>query len=444
MEREAFASLQAWAGSSHRKPLVVRGARQVGKTWLVNEFGQKTFAAVAHVVFLNNEIMQGLFAGSLEPARLLTAIGAYTNTNPLDGNTLVFLDEIQECPRAIASLKMLCEQMPQIPVIAAGSLLGVALNRQKAEDGGRISWPVGKVDYLDLHPMTFREFLRALGEDQLADLIRPDSLDIISALGEKYEDLLRIYLFTGGMPEAVQKYVDTRLLAEVRHIQSNLLRDFEYDFSKHVDSPLETEHIRELWRSIPTQISRETGSKKFVYSKVRQGGRGRDYKDAISWLVDAGLILRVNKVSKPGIPLKTYEDEQSFKLFMLDVGLLGAALGLDEQTVLNGNRLFTLGKGVYAEQFVCEQLCAVGSIPRYWAADGKQSKGEVDFLYESEGQVVPVEVKANDNVKSRSIANFSKTYGIDRCLRLSLRGYIDQGWLVNIPLYAANILPLAL
>lgn len=181
-----------------------------------------------------------------------------------------------------------------------------------------------------------------------------------------------------------------------------------------------------------------------MYSKVRQGGRGRDYKDAISWLVDAGLILRVNKVSKPGIPLKTYEDDQSFKLFMLDVGLLGAALGLDEQTVVSGNRLFTLGKGVYAEQFVCEQLCAADSIPRYWAADGKQNKGEVDFLYESEGQVVPVEVKANDNVKSRSIANFSKTYGIERCLRLSLRGYIDQGWLVNVPLYAANILPLAL
>lgn len=453
MEREAMRLLEKWKSSPNRKPLIVRGARQVGKTWLVRAFGERNYGSMAHVVFLDNEIMRRTFSGSLEPDRLLAAIGAYTGTNPLDGNTLVFLDEIQECPRAIASLKMFCEQRPEVPVVAAGSLLGVALNRSSdfRDSGSRTSWPVGKVDYLDLHPMTFREFLRAVGQAQLANLMGPNNFDLTDAMGERYNDFLRAYLYTGGMPEAVQSYVDSGLLSSARSVQLRLLMDYEHDFAKHVSSPYETEHIREVWHSVPPQIARETGVNKFVYSQVKRGGRGREYKDAVAWLADAGLVTRVRRVKRPGIPLYAYEDESSFKLYFLDVGLLGAALHLDARTILDGNRLFTHAKGVYAEQYVCQQLVAgsglpsggglAGAGPFYWSADGKQAKGEVDFLYECEGAVVPVEVKPDENVRGKSIARFATEFDIARSLRLSLCDYRDEGWLVNYPLYAADLLP---
>lgn len=444
MHREAMEDLRRWADSPRRKPLVVTGARQVGKTWLVLEFGREHYDAVAHVTFLDNEVMKGVFAGSLEPNRLLAAISAYTGTDASSGKVLVFLDEIQECPRAIASLKQLYEDRPDVPVIAAGSLLGVAMDRSATSRNaqGRVSWPVGKVDYLDMHPMTFREFVSAVGQPRLAQLLRADSLELACAMGEKYDDLLRLYLYTGGMPEAVQAYLDTNLLAESRKVQLRLLRDYEFDFSKHVAVPVESERIREVWRSVPTQVSRESGINKFVYSKIKAGGRGREYRDAVSWLVDAGLVTRVSRVSRPGIPLLSHADERSFKLFLLDVGLLGAAYGLDQDIVLHGDALYAQGKGAYAEQYVCQQLVASSAcVPYYWSADGRTEKGEVDFLYECRGKVVPLEVKSDDNVRSRSLAKFAKQYGIERCQRLSRRGYKDEGWLVNLPLFAANVLP---
>lgn len=444
MHREAMEDLRRWADSPRRKPLVVTGARQVGKTWLVLEFGREHYDAVAHVTFLDNEVMKGVFAGSLEPNRLLAAISAYTGTDASSCKVLVFLDEIQECPRAIASLKQLYEDRPDVPVIAAGSLLGVAMDRSATSRNaqGRVSWPVGKVDYLDMHPMTFREFVSAVGQPRLAQLLRADSLELACAMGEKYDDLLRLYLYTGGMPEAVQAYLDTNLLAESRKVQLRLLRDYEFDFSKHVAVPVESERIREVWRSVPTQVSRESGINKFVYSKIKAGGRGREYRDAVSWLVDAGLVTRVSRVSRPGIPLLSHADERSFKLFLLDVGLLGAAYGLDQDIVLHGDALYAQGKGAYAEQYVCQQLVASSAcVPYYWSADGRTEKGEVDFLYECRGKVVPLEVKSDDNVRSRSLAKFAKQYGIERCQRLSRRGYKDEGWLVNLPLFAANVLP---
>lgn len=444
MHREAMEDLRRWADSPRRKPLVVTGARQVGKTWLVLEFGREHYDAVAHVTFLDNEVMKGVFAGSLEPNRLLAAISAYTGTDASSGKVLVFLDEIQECPRAIASLKQLYEDRPDVPVIAAGSLLGVAMNRSATSRNAqeRVSWPVGKVDYLDMHPMTFREFVSAVGQPRLAQLLRADSLELACAMGEKYDDLLRLYLYTGGMPEAVQAYLDTNLLAESRKVQLRLLRDYEFDFSKHVAVPVESERIREVWRSVPTQVSRESGINKFVYSKIKAGGRGREYRDAVSWLVDAGLVTRVSRVSHPGIPLLSHADERPFKLFLLDVGLLGAAYGLDQDIVLRGDALYAQGKGAYAEQYVCQQLVASSAcVPYYWSADGRTEKGEVDFLYECRGKVVPLEVKSDDNVRSRSLAKFAKQYGIERCQRLSRRGYKDEGWLVNLPLFAANVLP---
>lgn len=444
MYRTAMHDLEQWAKSSRRKPLVVTGARQVGKTWLVLQFGREHFDAVAHVTFLDNEVMKNLFAGSLEPDRLLTAISAYTETDAASGRTLVFLDEIQECPRAVESLKQFCELRPDIPVVAAGSLLGVAMNRSSSQrdESSRISWPVGKVDYLDMHPMTFREFVEAMGQPRLAQLLERDSLDLASALSEKYNDLLKLYLYVGGMPEAVQAYLDTRLLSESRKVQLRLLRDYEFDFSKHVATPADSERIREVWRSVPTQVSRESGINKFVYARVKAGGRGREYRDAVSWLVDAGLVTRVPRVTKPGVPLLTYADSRSFKLFLIDVGLLGAAYGLDQDVVVEESALYTQGKGAYAEQYVCQQLVASNAcVPYYWSADGRTDKAEVDFLYECRGKVIPLEVKSDDNVHSESLAKFSKKFSIGRCQRLSLRGFKDEGWLVNVPLFAANVLP---
>lgn len=441
MQRYALTKLKTWRASAHRKPLIIRGARQVGKTWLVEEFARQDFKHFASINFLDNQTIQQLFSGSLEPKRILTALGAYTNTNLFNGETLLFLDEIQECPRAITSLKMLCEQTPQIPVIAAGSLLGVALNREnKADSATRISWPVGKVNYLDLFPMTFSEFLRALGKDSLADLIIQKDYELMHAMSESFEDALRSYLYVGGMPAAVQAYISTGLLSEARQIQDALLIDYEHDFSKHVSSPLETEHIREIWRSVPLQIARENGSNKFMYSQVRPGGRGRDYKDAISWLTDAGLVTKVNKITKPGIPLSAYEDSSNFKLYLLDIGLLGAALHLNEKTLFDGDALFTHVKGVYSEQFVCQQLTASKKRPAYWSADGKQNKAEVDFICECNGEVVPLEVKSATNVTSKSLAYFAKKYGLTHCIRFSLAHYKDQGWMKNLPLYAAESL----
>lgn len=441
MYRNAMIKLLAWSDSPHRKPLIVNGARQVGKTWLVLTFGANRYDSVAHVVFLENEDMKRAFAGSLDADRLLTIIGAATGTNPRDGRTLVFLDEIQECPRAITALKMFCEQRPDVPVVAAGSLLGVALNREREKDGDGTSWPVGKVDYLDLHPLSFDEFVREIGNSALADAVSQGDADLISVFSERLTDLLRIYYYVGGMPEAVCRYSETGDFAAARAVQQTLLAGYEHDFSKHVESALEVERIRQTWHSVPVQLARESDLRRFSYASVREGGRGRDYRDAVAWLVDAGLVTKIPRVTKPGIPLKGYADEMYFKLYLLDIGLLGAATGLEPRVLVEGNRLFTEYKGVYAEQFVCQQLVAGGAVLYYWSADGKQKKGEVDFLLEVAGCPVPVEVKAGENIAGGSLAAFVRDYGLGRAARFSLRGLKKQDWLVNVPLYAANAFP---
>ncbi len=438
MYRNAMERLLAWKDAPRRKPLIVNGARQVGKTWLVQEFGRTSFQAMAHVAFLNNEEMRRAFEGSLDPDRLLMLIGAATGTNPGDGNTLVFFDEIQECPRAITSLKMFCEQRPEVPVIAAGSLLGVALNREASDGKPGVSWPVGKVSYLDLYPMTFDEFVRARANASLADMLVSGDHDMLGAFSERFNDLLRAYCFVGGMPEAVQAFCDSGDFAAAREVHEALLADYEHDFSKHVSSALEAERIRQTWRSVPLQLARESNLKRFSYAAVREGGRGRDYRDAVAWLVDAGLVTKVPRVSKPGLPLRAYEDESYFKLYLLDIGLLGAATGLDARTIVEGDRLFTEYKGAYAEQYVCQQLVAGGFALHYWSADGKRFKGEVDFIIEHAGRLLPIEVKADENIAGGSISAFVKRYELDRAARCSMRGWKDQGWLMNVPLYAAG------
>ena len=425
MQRNAMNDLLQWKDSPRRKPLVVNGARQVGKTWLVRD----------------NEEMKRAFSGSLDPERLLTVIGAATDTTPQNGKTLLFFDEIQECPRAITSLKLFCEQKPEIPLIAAGSLLGVALNKKGSDEEQPASWPVGKVNYLDLHPMTFDEYVAAVGGDSLSQILRSGDFELMDPFEERLGDLLKSYLFVGGMPEVVQTYLDTRDFSKVRTTQIELLNGYERDFSKHVESPLETERIRQTWRSVPAQLARESEIKRFSYAAIRSGGRGRDYKDAIAWLVDAGFVTKVDKVSKPAEPLSAYADDTYFKLYLLDVGLLGAMTNLNARVIVEGNRLFTEYKGAYAEQYVCQQLVAGNTCtPFYWSADGKQAKGEVDFVIEGEETPVPIEVKADENVTGSSLAAFARKFDIPKSIRFSMRGFKDQGWLVNVPLYAANAL----
>ena len=354
MYRNAMAKLLSWSDSPSRKPLIVNGARQVGKTWLVLAFGEDRYDSVAHVVFLDNEDMKRAFEGSLDAERLLTIIGAATGTNPRDGRTLVFLDEIQECPRAITALKMFCEQRPDVPVVAAGSLLGVALSRKRGRDGAGTSWPVGKVDYLDLHPLSFDEFVREVGNPALADALSQGDADLISVFSERLTDLLRTYYYVGGMPEAAKRYSETGDFAAARAVQRALLADYEHDFSKHVESSAEVERIRQTWRSVPIQLARESDLRRFSYASVREGGRGRDYRDAVAWLVDAGLVTKIPRVTKPGLPLKGYSDETYFKLYLLDVGLLGAATGLEPRVLVEG------GPSLYRVQ---GSLCRAVRVP---------------------------------------------------------------------------------
>ncbi len=441
MHRNAMLKLVEWKNAATRKPLVVNGARQVGKTWLVTEFARLHFDACAHVVFLDNEQAQRIFTDSLDPGRLLMLIGALTGTNPADGKTLVFLDEIQECPRAISALKLFNEQTPHVPIIAAGSLLGVALNRNETHGlsgtDHRASWPVGKVNYLDLYPLTFGEFVRAVATPQLADLVENASHEMRDALEEEMRSLLSQYMYVGGMPEAVQSYASDHSFADVRRIQDELLRGYEHDFTKHVDSALMTQRIRETWHSVPSQLATESDLKRFTFASIKAGARGRDYRDAISWLTDAGLVIRVPRISKPGIPLKGYADSSYFKLYLLDVGLLGAATHLDATVLLDGNRQFAEYKGAYAEQFVCQQLLSLcGQAPYYWSADGKENKGEIDFVIEQDAKPLPIEVKAASNVAGHSLARFCEAYRIDRALRFSMLPYKEQDWLTNVPLYS--------
>ena len=419
----------AWKKNPHRKPIIIQGARQVGKTWLVREFGQANFEKTAYVTFQENLGMMAVFAGSLEPQRLLEAIEVDTGVRIDPQNTLVVFDEIQECPRALTALKMFNEQCPGLAIVAVGSLLGVALHQG-------ISFPIGKVEHLDLYPLTFTEFLLATGDSALVELLKKRDFSLITAFREKYIDALKRYYFIGGMPEAVQLYVDKGDYQAARDVHQRLLYDYEHDFSKYAAGDL-AERIRLVWDSAPAQLAKE--NRKFIYSALKPGARARSYEVAIQWLVDSGLLLRVNRVIKPGLPLKGYQDIGAFKLFLLDIGLLGAASGLQVSTLIQGNGLFSEFKGALTEQYVCQQMLAENRLrPYYWSADN--SRGEVDLLYEQSGDIYPVEVKAEENLRSRSLKAFVDRYPLTKAIRISMADYKEQDWLTNIPLYAVSTL----
>lgn len=424
MERYAMEQLEQWNNRKNRKPLILKGARQVGKTWLMKEFGRRHFKYTAYVNFDNNKHMKDVFAMDYDIERILMAINIETGVKIIPGETLIILDEVQENPRAIASLKYFCENAPEYAVIAAGSLLGVAIHKG-------ISFPVGKVDTIELNPLSFREFLSAVGETGLVSLIDTMNMKLLEAYHDRYVDWMKKYYFIGGMPEVVSSFVENKDFAEVRYLQNKIIEMYEDDFSKHT-TEVELPRIRMVWNSIPMQLAKE--NKKFFFGKIKEGARAKDFEIAIEWLQDCGLIKKVYKINKPALPLKAYIEFSSFKLFLLDVGLLGALSELDAQTILEGNKIFVEFKGALTEQYVLQQLIADTSYTPYYFAETK-SQGEIDFIIQKSADIVPIEVKAEENLKAKSLKVYCDKYKPQIAIRTSMSNYREQDWMVNMPLW---------
>lgn len=427
MDRTLMAKLIAWKDKPRRKPLILNGARQVGKTWLLKEFGRTRFSNVAYINLDHNAVMREQFELGYDIPRLISAFQFETGEHIAEGETLIILDEIQECPRALTSLKYFCEEAPGYAIAAAGSLLGITIH-----DG--TGYPVGKVETLDLYPMGFTEFLLATGNGNLAKLIAIDDPVMIDSFSSKLIPLLRQYYYVGGMPEAVAAFLERGMLEDAREVQNDILRGYERDISKHL-SRTEAEHAIAAWESIPQHLGQE--NKKFVFGHIAKGARARNYQSGITWLEQAGLVTRVRRVTKPGLPLRSYADDCAFKLFLLDVGLLAAMAGLDKRTVIGGSSIFEEFKGALTEQYVCQQLISErGLAPYYWSAEN--STGELDFLVQDGSRVVAIEVKAEENLRARSLRAFKDKHPDITALRFSMSGFREQDWMRNIPLYAAS------
>ena len=427
MERIETAQLVKWKQSDNRKPLLIRGARQVGKTWLMRTFGREEYTQCAYVNFESNKTLKNIFTDDFDIRRIITALQIETGVTIGTGNTLIILDEIQEAPGALTSLKYFQENAPQYHIISAGSMLGVALNRQT-------SFPVGKVDFLDLHPLSFTEFLEALGEKPLLDLLNSKNWALIKNFKARYIQLLKQYYYVGGMPEAVLSFSKNIDFNEVRNIQKRILAAYELDFYKHTPNNI-VPRIRMLWNAIPAQLAKE--NKKFIYGVIKHGSRAKDYKLAMSWLIDCGLIHKVNRISKPAIPLKAYEDFSAFKLFMVDIGLLGAMVDIDVKSLLEGNIVFEEFKGALTEQFVMQQLVVNKELAiYYWSAEN--ATAEIDFLVQYAGQVIPIEVKAEENLQAKSLKTFCQKYKPSTALRTSMSDFRKEDWITNLPLYAIS------
>jgi predicted AAA+ superfamily ATPase len=427
MERRASRLLEAWKGDRARKPLVLRGARQVGKTWLLQEFGHSHYEQVAYVNCERDRSVTSLFAGDLDPSRILRGIEIAAGTTIKPVTTLVIIDEIQEASQALTSLKYFAEERPDIHVAVAGSLLGVALRTNA-------SFPVGKVNFIDLHPLDFDEFLRGIGEAQLADLVLRQEWTLIASYADRLIELLRLYMFVGGMPEAVARYAAGASLDVVRSIQHDIIRSYENDFAKYATATV-SRRIAEVWASLPSQLARE--NRRFILGRVREGARAREFEDAIQWLSDAGLVHQVTRFTKPASPLRAYEDNKIFKLFLLDVGLLSALSGLEASVLLHGTGIFEEFKGALTEQFVAQQIVAIrNSVPMYWAPEN--GRAEIDFVIESSGTLVPIEVKAEENLQSKSLRSYIDRFHPAEAWRFSLADYREQSDMTNVPLYAVG------
>lgn len=424
MKRDIYNQLLNWKNKSQRKPLILNGARQVGKTYILKQFGQNEYKKFVFFSLDRDQKVIEVFEKGGNVPDILLALSAISEVDITPGDTLVVLDEIQNCPKALEALKYICEDAPDVHVIVAGSLLGLSLHHG-------VSYPVGKVEELRLYPMTFIEFLNAMGKSRLADIITTKNWDVMTLIEAEYISLLRQYYYVGGMPAAVLAHIEHRGLKEIREIQQQIITDYRRDFSKHAPER-EVPRINMVWDSIPAQLAKE--NKKFVYGAVKKSARAADFEMAIQWLIDAGLAYKMPRVNSAKMPLKFYEDANAFKLFMLDVGLMGAMAETSAQSMLVGNDIFSEYKGAFTELYVYTQLKTLNLSLYYHSVDN--STIEIDFLTQWRDKVVPIEVKAEVNVKSKSLHTFINANPELKGIRYSMLPYKEQEWMTNIPLYA--------
>lgn len=426
MERTAISELYEWKSRSDRKPLIVRGARQVGKTWLILDFAKKAYEQYVYVNFEEDSFLNHVFEDDFDIDRIITAISLRTQQD-IGKDTLLIFDEIQAAPRGVTALKYFCEKARDYHVIAAGSLLGIAMHRSD-------SFPVGKVDFVDLSPLDFHEFLLAMGEERIAGLLAKRDWQTVAMVKDRLTALLKTYYYVGGMPEVVDSYRQRKDFAEVRRIQNNILDTYTNDFSKH--APInEVPRIRMVWNSIAGQLAKE--NRKFIYGMLREGARAKDFEVAIEWLMDAGLIYKVNRTKSGELPLNAFEDFSAFKIYLLDVGLLSAINKLTAETLIRGNEIFNTYKGALTEQYFFQQIRGKVDFVYYWSADN--SRGEVDFVVQKAERVIPIEVKAEENLRAKSLAAFVARNPELHALRFSMSDYREQDWMTNIPLYAVTL-----
>jgi len=425
MKRFAMRDLLAWKERKGRKPLILWGARQVGKTWLMKEFGRACYRQTAYISFFQNRRISAVFDGDFNMERILTSLSIESGVRITPGDTLIILDEIQSCPAALESLKYFAEDASEYHVIAAGSLLGVAMH-------AGTSFPVGKVDEMNLYPMSYREFLCAIGEEALLEVL--EQKKYISDFRDRLIADLRTYYYVGGMPEVVQEFVQSRDFTQVRSRQMALIRQYEEDFSKHIPAA-QLAKTRLVWNAIPVQLAKE--NRKFFFGQVKPGARQKDLEDAIQWLTDYGLVYKVNKVSKPDVPLKSYAEMNAYKLFIFDCGIAAAMSELDASALLEGNRVFTEFKGALTEEYVLTQLISDTDYRPYYYS-GEKSTYEMDFLIQKGADVVPIEVKSEVNVKSKSLRAYYDKFQPVMSYRISMADYEAQDWMTNIPLYAIH------
>ena len=422
MYRYAINDLIAWKNSPNHMPLIIKGARQVGKTWLMQEFGKTQYEKVAYISFDSNPRLDTLFQKDLNVKRLIDGLNIEVGFNITPKDTLIIFDEIQENPLALTSLKYFCENAPEYDIVAAGSLLGVAHHQGTG-------FPVGKVEYLNLYPLSFKEFLLAMNENQILEIIDKNDFDMQKVFKERIIDLLRRYCYVGGMPKAVLSFSQEQDYNLIRKIQRNILNDYEGDFSKHIP-PEQVERTRLLWNAIPSQLIKE--NKKCVYGRIKQGARAKDFEIALNWLIDSGLVHKVSRVNEPNMPLKAYEDVSAYKLFLLDVGLLGGMNNLDSRSLLENDKLFNDYNGAITEQYVLQEFKTLGELPVfYWASN----RAELDFLIQHKNNIIPVEAKATINLQAKSLKSFRQKYEPKISIRTSLADYEENNGLFNIPLY---------
>lgn len=425
MYRTAIELLFKWKNNNDKKPLIIRGARQVGKTWLMKEFASKAYKESVYISFDNNVQMTALFDADFNIERIITGLEIYAGHKIDPSETVLIFDEIQEVPKALTSLKYFNEAAPQYSILCAGSLLGIALHHGT-------SFPVGKVEFMDLYPLTFSEFILAMGKGQFAKLIADGNYSMIRTFKSDYIDLLKQYYYVGGMPEVVSRFSESKDFNEARKIQERILNTYEQDFSKHV--PHETvPRVRMLWNSVPSQLAKE--NKKFIYGLIKEGSRAKDYETALLWLEDCGLVHRVNRTGSPSLPLKAYEDLKAFKLFLLDIGLLSCMVRLRQDVLLDGNALFREFKGALTEQYVLQQMKTLDNVTAYYWTNDRNS-AEIDFLIDTGAEVIPVEVKAEINLQAKSLKTFREKFDPALSVRTSMADFHKGDGLIDLPLYA--------